>query len=108
MKHMHLLVAALALTILGVGTASAQTTVTATWERNTDSYTAGYRLYYGTSPGSYQWSVDAGNNVTVPVTVAESCAAASPGIASASQSSARLRLTIVDMFIRNSPSKNRR
>ena len=69
MKHMHLLVAALALTILGVGTASAQTTVTATWERNTDSYTAGYRLYYGTSPGSYQWSVDAGNNVTVPVTV---------------------------------------
>jgi hypothetical protein len=69
MKQMHLLMAALVLTILGVSTASAQTTVTATWERNTDSYTTGYRLYYGTSSGSYQWSVDAGNNVTVPVTV---------------------------------------
>jgi hypothetical protein len=66
---MHLLMAAVVLTILGVGTASAQTTVTATWERNTDSYTTGYRLYYGTSSGSYQWSVDAGNNITVPVTL---------------------------------------
>jgi hypothetical protein len=59
--------AAVTVAILGVGTASAQTTVTATWDRNTDSYTAGYRLYYGTSSGAYQWSLDAGNNVSVPL-----------------------------------------
>ena len=39
------------------------------WDRNTDSQTAGYRLYYGTASGSYQWSVDVGNQVTAPLTL---------------------------------------
>ena len=47
--------------------AQAQTTVTATWDRNTDTTTAGYRLYYGTAPGSYQWSLDAGNQISAPL-----------------------------------------
>jgi len=50
-----------------VSSASAQTTVTATWDRNTDALTAGYRVYYGTSSGTYQWSVDVGNQVSAPI-----------------------------------------
>ena len=58
--------AALLLLVCAAATASAQT-VTASWDRNADSYTAGYRLYYGTASGSYQWSIDAGNQVSAPV-----------------------------------------
>ena len=58
------MLAGLMLVLAGASSAFAQTTVTATWDRNTDSYTAGYRVYYGTSPGDYQWSVDAGNQVS--------------------------------------------
>ncbi len=56
--------------VVGFATASAalaQTTVTATWDRNADATTAGYRLYYGTTPGSYQWSVDVGNQISAPL-----------------------------------------
>ena len=57
--------------LLGIGasSASAQTTVTATWDRNADPYTAGYRVYYGTASGSYQWSLDAGNQVSAPISL---------------------------------------
>jgi hypothetical protein len=61
---------ALASLMLVLGAASsayAQNTVTATWDRNSDAFTAGYRLYYGTSSGTYQWSVDVGNQVSAPV-----------------------------------------
>ena len=62
--------AAAILVIVAVTAAHAQqTTVTATWDRNTDTYTAGYRLYYGTASGSYQWSVDAGNQVSARLTL---------------------------------------
>jgi hypothetical protein len=57
------------LLVMGVASAQAQTTVTATWDPNTDAYTAGYRVYYGTSSGSYQWSVDAGNQVSAPISL---------------------------------------
>jgi predicted phage tail protein len=49
--------------------ASAQTTVTARWDANTDSHTVGYRVYYGTASGSYQWNVDAGNATSAPLTL---------------------------------------
>ncbi|MCC7125141.1 MAG: fibronectin type III domain-containing protein [Acidobacteria bacterium] len=39
------------------------------WDRNTDAATTGYRLYYGTAPGTYSTSVDVGNAVTHPVTL---------------------------------------
>ena len=58
---------ALAVILSSAAAAQAQTTVTATWDRNVDATTAGYRLYYGTAPGSYQWSVDAGNQISVPL-----------------------------------------
>jgi len=55
---------------LSASSAFAQTTtITAVWDRNTDSNTAGYIVYYGTSPGSYQWSLDAGNHVTASLTL---------------------------------------
>lgn len=55
--------------LVGAAAAQAQTTVVASWDRNTDSHTAGYRLFYGTAPGSYQWSFDVGNQVSAPVTL---------------------------------------
>jgi hypothetical protein len=59
--------AALVVILASASAAQAQTTVTATWDRNTDATTAGYRLYYGTAPGSYQWSLDAGNQISAPL-----------------------------------------
>jgi hypothetical protein len=56
--------------VAGLSTAQAQTTVTAAWDRNTDQHTAGYRVFYGTAPGSYQWNVDAGSQTSVPLTLA--------------------------------------
>jgi len=61
--------AGLMLLVLSVASAQAQTTVTASWDPNSDTYTAGYRVYYGTSSGSYQWSVDAGNQLSAPINV---------------------------------------
>ncbi len=58
------------LVVLSVSTAFAQTTtVTAAWDRNADAETTGYLVYYGTSPGNYQWSYDAGNQINTPLTL---------------------------------------
>jgi hypothetical protein len=56
--------------LLAATAAHAQYRVTATWDRNSDSLTRGYRLYYGTASGNYQWSVDAGNNISAPLNLA--------------------------------------
>jgi hypothetical protein len=56
--------------LLTASAAHAQHTVTATWDRNTDSFTTGYRLFYGTTSGNYQWSVDVGNVVNAPLNLA--------------------------------------
>jgi hypothetical protein len=55
--------------LLAASAAHAQSTVTVSWDRNTDSYTAGYRLYYGTASGNYEWSLDAGNQTSAPVSL---------------------------------------
>jgi len=55
--------------LLMVAPASAQVTVTATWDANTDPYTAGYRVYIGTQPGQYPWSQDVGTATSVPLTL---------------------------------------
>jgi len=68
-NSLRVAVAAILLILASSSAAFAQTTVTATWDRNTDSYTAGYRVYYGTSPGNYQWNFDAGNQVSAPINV---------------------------------------
>lgn len=44
--------------------AMAQQNVTIGWDRNTDQYTAGYRVFYGPSPGNYIGNVDVGTAVT--------------------------------------------
>jgi hypothetical protein len=56
--------------ILAATAALAQNRVTAAWDRNSDSLTRGYRLYYGTASGNYQWSVDVGNNISAPLNLA--------------------------------------
>src|SRR6266511_437701 len=38
--------------------------VTLAWDANTDPDLAGYKLYYGNSSGSYQFSVDVGNRTS--------------------------------------------
>jgi hypothetical protein len=58
------------LVLLAASAAHAQHTVTAAWDRNTDAFTTGYRLYYGTASGNYQWSVDVGNVVSAPLNLA--------------------------------------
>ncbi len=62
--------AALIVALLSSSSAFAQTTtVTAAWDRNTDSMTTGYMVYYGTSSGSYQWSYDAGNQTSAQLSI---------------------------------------
>ena len=44
-----------------VSTAEAASTVTLAWDAETNGgRTTGYEVLYGTSPGSYEWHVDAG------------------------------------------------
>ena len=50
-----------------VATVAGAQTVTAAWNANQDAYTVGYRLYYGTASGSYQWSIDTGSSTSAPV-----------------------------------------
>lgn len=69
-NSLRMAVAAILLVIATSAAAFAQTTVTATWDRNTDTYTTGYRIYWGTSSGAYQWNQDAGNQVSVPIALA--------------------------------------
>lgn len=64
--------AALGLVLLALtaSNAAAQPTqVTAVWDANNDGVTLGYVVYYGTSPGSYQWSLDAGAQTQASLTV---------------------------------------
>ncbi|MEZ5416176.1 MAG: fibronectin type III domain-containing protein [Vicinamibacterales bacterium] len=62
-------VAALLVVLPGASAYAQTTTVTASWESNYDSTTAGYVLSYGTSPGSYQWTLDAGNQTSAQITL---------------------------------------
>ncbi len=41
--------------------------VNASWDPNSESDLAGYRIYYGTQSGSYNTNVDAGNAASVEI-----------------------------------------
>lgn len=55
--------------VFGAASGASAQTVTAAWDRNTDSNTAGYRLYYGSSSGSYATNVDVGNQISHQLTL---------------------------------------
>jgi titin len=57
---------AIACILVLAGTASARP-VMAMWDPNNDLHTAGYRLYYGTSSGSFEVEIDVGNVTNYPV-----------------------------------------
>ena len=63
---LHICLITMAL-LLAASTVQAQYSATATWNRNTDSNTAGYRLYYGSSTRNYPWSIDVGNQTSAPL-----------------------------------------
>lgn len=71
-SHLASIGASLVLLALTASVGATQTlrTVTASWDRNADSATVGYVLKYGTAPGTYPWSHDAGNQVTAEITLA--------------------------------------
>ena len=43
--------------------------ITGTWDANSESDLAGYKIYYGTQTGNYTLSVDVGNatSITIPI-----------------------------------------
>ncbi len=57
---------AIALLFASAPSAFAQTS-TVSWDRNSDAFTVGYLLSYGTQPGTYGTTVDVGNVVSYPV-----------------------------------------
>jgi Putative Ig domain len=59
-----LIVAVFSLLVPAIGEAAA---VTLDWDRNADSVTAGYYVYYGTASGNYSGTVDVGSSTTAVV-----------------------------------------
>lgn len=64
------LVAALAI-IIGAAAPVAAGTVSVAWDPVTDTDLAGYRVYYGSAPGSYSQSTDVGNVTSTTLTLAD-------------------------------------
>lgn len=52
---------------LTIGCVSIAEAVTFTWNPNTESDLAGYKLYMGTAPGAYTSSIDVGNKTTTVI-----------------------------------------
>jgi hypothetical protein len=55
--------------LLAVAFAASAATVTATWDRNTESTVTGYRLSYGTQSGNYGTTIDVGNVASYQLTL---------------------------------------
>jgi hypothetical protein len=49
---------------LSVQDAHAATSITLAWDQNSEPDIAGYKLYYGTARGAYEFAVDVGNQTT--------------------------------------------
>lgn len=62
-------VAALALSILGLPAAAHAQTVTMAWDANREPNIGGYILYYGTVPGQYSGSIPVGNRTQYTFTM---------------------------------------
>lgn len=61
--------ASLLVLLFATSAAAQPRTVSAEWDANTDGATTGYVLSYGTEPGVYRWTQDAGNATSVRVTL---------------------------------------
>ena len=53
---------------LSVPAVAGAATIALAWNANTETNIAGYRVHYGTQPGSYTTIVDRGNTLTASVT----------------------------------------
>ncbi len=77
MKKVHvlfyMLVFSCFLALSGSGGAIAGT-IAVTWDPNTEADLAGYRVYYGSSPGTYDQNVDVGNVTSYTLTGLADCA----------------------------------
>ncbi len=62
----------LIITVAASGAALAGT-ISLAWDANADADLAGYRVYYGTSAGSYSQSVDVGNTTQATLSGLEAC-----------------------------------
>jgi len=60
---------AIALLILSSGVGEAAISVTVSWDRNPDSATVGYYVYYGTQSHNYTTSINVGNTTTAVIYV---------------------------------------
>jgi hypothetical protein len=52
---------------LSVQHAHAATSITLAWDPNSEPDLAGYKLYYGTAKGAYEFAIDAGNQTTYTI-----------------------------------------
>ncbi len=64
-----LIVGILFISLLGITNNSQAGQATLTWDANTEADLAGYKVYYGTSPSSYNTSINIGNVTTYSLTL---------------------------------------
>ncbi len=64
---------ALALLLVAAASSARAGTISIAWDPVTDEDLAGYRVYYGTSPGNYSQSVDVGNVLETTLTGLSDC-----------------------------------
>jgi hypothetical protein len=72
-KSIHSLAVILAVLLALTGRPAIAGTASLAWDPVSDSDLAGYRVYYGTSPGSYTQSVDVGNVTQATITGLTDC-----------------------------------
>src|SRR5437870_8240771 len=57
--------------LLGTASTLHAATATASWDPNPEPDIAGYKLSYGTAPGTYTTTIDVGNVTTWPLTLSD-------------------------------------
>jgi uncharacterized protein YqiB (DUF1249 family) len=66
-RRARMVALAIAFGVLAPGSSEAATAVTVTWDRNADSATIGYYVYYGTESHKYTTGINVGNTTTAVI-----------------------------------------